>query len=274
MDLTPVMTRRTVGVRWPSALRRSRPSPRRSAGPRRSASCWARRSRRIRARGTTPTPTPGCSRTSHRRSTRTAPATHATATIALNAALGFNCYRFGIEWSRIEPSPGQFSDAELDHYERVLQTCHAHGQTPIVTFNHFSAPLWFAERGGWEQADAADLFARYCERTTGRLGSLIGRATTFNEANVQLLVQVVGALITRSPVRDEMFAAARRATGSDHFSSLAYSDPDVSQPILLDAHRKAYQAIKASRSALPVGLSLTTQQIVAVGDASVGGQGP
>ena len=84
----------------------------------------------------------------------------------------------------------------------------------------------------------------------------------------------MGALITSSPVRDEMFAAARRATGSDHFSSLAYSDPDVSQPILLDAHRKAYQAIKASRSALPVGLSLTTQQIVAVGDASVGGQGP
>ena len=159
MDLTPVMTRRTVGVRWPSALRRSRPSPRRSAGPRRSASCGARRSRRIRARGTTPTPTPGCSRTSHRRSTRTAPATHATATIALNAALGFNCYRFGIEWSRIEPSPGQFSDAELDHYERVLQTCHAHGQTPIGTLNHFSAPLWFAERSGWDHADAADLFA-------------------------------------------------------------------------------------------------------------------
>src|SRR4051812_14933449 len=23
--------------------------------------------------------------------------------IALNAALGFNCYRFGIEWARIEP---------------------------------------------------------------------------------------------------------------------------------------------------------------------------
>ena len=41
--------------------------------------------------------------------------------IALNAALGFNCYRFGIEWSRIEPSPGQFSNAELDHYERVIK---------------------------------------------------------------------------------------------------------------------------------------------------------
>ena len=139
--------------------------------------------------------------------------------IALNAALGFNCYRFGIEWSRIEPSPGAFSQAELDHYERVLQACHAHGQTPIVTFNHFSSPRWFAERGGWEQADAPDLFARYCARTTERLGPLIGRATTFNEANIQQLVEVLGPLAPRSPVTDRMFAAARRASGSDRFAT-------------------------------------------------------
>jgi beta-glucosidase len=30
------------------------------------------------------------------------------------ASLGFNCYRFGIEWARIEPEPGVFSIAELE----------------------------------------------------------------------------------------------------------------------------------------------------------------
>ena len=189
--------------------------------------------------------------------------------IALNAALGFNCYRFGIEWARIEPSPGQFSNAELDHYDKVLETCRQHGQTPIVTFNHFSAPLWFAERGGWEQVDAADLFARYCERTTARLGSLIGRATTFNEANVQLLFLVLDAMVKRSPVEKEMIAAARKASGSDRFSSLIYADPDICQPILLDAHRKAYLAMKAARASLPVGVSLTTQEVEAVGPDSI-----
>ena len=187
--------------------------------------------------------------------------------IALNAALGFNCYRFGIEWSRIEPSPGQFSNAELDHYAKVLEACHAHGQTPVVTFNHFTSPLWFAERGGWEQPDAPDLFARYCGRTTERLGPLIGLATTFNEANVQLLVEVFNLPV--SPVRAQMLAAARRATGSDRFSTLVYSDPNISQPLLLEGHRKAYQAMKAARSSLPVGLSLTTQDIQAVGEDSV-----
>lgn len=192
--------------------------------------------------------------------------------IALNAALGFNCYRFGLEWARIEPSEGRFSNAELDHYARVLETCHRHGQTPIVTFNHFSAPLWFSVRGGWERPDAADLFARYCQTTTRRLGDLIGRCTTFNEANVQLLVQVMGPLIPPNPVRAQMLAAARRATGSERFSGLAYSNPEISQPILLDAHRKAYRAIKAERNALPVGVSLTTQEVAPVGENSAAAQ--
>ena len=54
--------------------------------------------------------------------------------IALCAALGFDNYRFSIEWSRIEPESGEFSMAALDHYRRVLASCHAHGIEPVVTF--------------------------------------------------------------------------------------------------------------------------------------------
>jgi beta-glucosidase len=192
--------------------------------------------------------------------------------IALNAALGFNCYRFGIEWARIEPSPGQFSNAELDHYQRVLECCHQHGQTPVVTFNHFSSPLWFSEQGGWEQADAPDIFARYCQTTARRLGSLMGMATTFNEANIQGLLAVLSQFTPPNPVLAQMMAAARKATGSDRFTTLAFSKPEISEPLLLEGHRKGYQAIKAERSALPVGVSLTTQEIQAVGDNSIAPQ--
>jgi len=181
--------------------------------------------------------------------------------IALNAALGFNCYRFGIEWARIEPSPGQFSNAALDHYVRVLETCHAHKQTPVVTFSHFSVPRWFAERGGFEVADGADLFARYCGKATERLGPLIGMASTFNEANIQFLAGLFSPTFLQGTVVKEMLAAARKATGSERFSSLIYADPAISQPILLAAHRQAYQAMKAARTSLPVGVTLTTQEI-------------
>jgi len=181
--------------------------------------------------------------------------------IALNASLGFNCYRFGIEWARIEPSPGQFSNAELDHYIRVLEACHAHKQTPVVTFSHFTVPLWFAERGGFEVADGADIFARYCGKATERLGPLIGMASTFNEANIQLLARLFAPTFRQGASVVEMIAAARKATGSELFSSLIYADPALSQPILLAAHRKAYQAMKAARPSLPVGVTLTTQEI-------------
>ncbi len=99
---------------------------------------------------------------------------------ALARAIGLNCYRFGIEWARIEPEPGRFSQAELDRYARVLASCRAHGLLPIVTYNHFTVPLWFAMRGGWEVADSADLFARFCERATRALGDQIGMASPFN----------------------------------------------------------------------------------------------
>jgi beta-glucosidase len=189
--------------------------------------------------------------------------------IALNAALGFNCYRFGIEWARIEPNQGKFSNAELDHYARVLEACQAHGQTPVVTFSHFTVPRWFAERGGFEVADGADLFARYCGKATEHLGSLMGMASTFNEANVPLLVKVMAPMLGHSATAAQMIAAARKATDSPRFSSLLYADPNVTEPILLDAHRKGYQAMKAARPSLPVGVTLTTQDLQSVGDPAL-----
>ncbi len=80
--------------------------------------------------------------------------------VAIVKALGLNCYRFSVEWSRIEPAPGQFSQAYLDHYRRIIDHCRDQGLAPIVTFNHFTTPRWFAAAGGWENRDAPDLFAR------------------------------------------------------------------------------------------------------------------
>src|ERR1700758_1784143 len=49
--------------------------------------------------------------------------------------LGLNTYRFSLEWSRIEPEPGQFSIAMLDHYKAMIEGCRTRGLTPMVTFN-------------------------------------------------------------------------------------------------------------------------------------------
>lgn len=189
--------------------------------------------------------------------------------IALAARLGFNCYRFGIEWSRIEPSEGFFSNAALDHYARVLEACSRRRLRPIVTYNHFTTPIWFAARGGFETPDSPDFFARYCERVTRHLGGLMHLATTFNEANIGLLVSLFPQTAGANAAVRAMMEAAARATGSPRFSSLAFADPAIASPLLQEAHRRGYAAIKAVRPDLSVGLTLTTQDIQALGDDSL-----
>jgi beta-glucosidase len=189
--------------------------------------------------------------------------------IAIAAKLGFNCYRLGIEWARIEPNEGFFSNAELDHYANVLETCGKHGLKPVVTFNHFTTPLWFAERGCFEVPDSPDLFARFCGKAAEHLGGLMDMATTFNEANISLLLPFFPSYDKFREAAKATTEAAAKATGSPKFSSLAYGDPVVTTPLLQEAHRKGYDAIKAARADLPVGLSLTTQDIQSVGAPSL-----
>jgi beta-glucosidase len=186
-------------------------------------------------------------------------------------ALGLNCYRFSIEWARIEPEPGKFSIAGLDHYSRMLDACHARGLKPIVSYNHFTVPRWYAMRGGWEVADSADLFARYCERATRVLGDRIGMASPYNEANIHRLYIVMAGLLPPGQLERQraMIAAAARATNAPAFSTIMFADPERMDAHLLDGHAKAYQAIKAGPGDFPVGVTLTTQDLQPVGRNSV-----
>ena len=59
--------------------------------------------------------------------------------VRLAAEGGLNAYRFSIEWARIEPVKGRFSRAELLHYRDMIDACHEHGLTPLVTLHHFIA---------------------------------------------------------------------------------------------------------------------------------------
>lgn len=50
-------------------------------------------------------------------------------------------YRLGIEWSRIEPSPGQFDEEAIQHYRKIISSlldAHIH---PLVTTYHFTNPI-------------------------------------------------------------------------------------------------------------------------------------
>ena len=188
---------------------------------------------------------------------------------------GLNTYRFGIEWARIEPEPGMFSLAMLDHYKAMIGGCRERGITPMVTFNHFTTPRWFAARGAWTHPEAPDLFARYCDRAARHLAADIGYATTLNEPNLAHVIRNGLSPETFAGFKaaiEAMYAAAARATGSDSFiagSSIVVDDIDATTQTLIAAHRAGRAAIKAARPDLPVGVSLAMPDDQAVDENSM-----
>jgi beta-glucosidase len=103
---------------------------------------------------------------------------------AIVADLGFSHYRFSLEWSRIEPEKGEWSQAALDHYRRRCESLKARGVEPVVTFHHFTSPLWLAAEGGWENKTVVHRFADFCQRAAAGLEGLMARACTINEPNI------------------------------------------------------------------------------------------
>ena len=156
--------------------------------------------------------------------------------IRLCAELGFNAYRFSLEWSRIEPEDGEFSRVALDHYRRMCGACQERGLAPIVTFHHFTTPRWVAARGGWAASETADRFARFCERAAAHLGDVMARACTLNEPNI---VATMGYLYALFPPGKRDADLRRRVND-----------------VMIDAHKKAAVAIHAAPGDAPVGLTL------------------
>ncbi|MGD0143032.1 MAG: glycoside hydrolase family 1 protein [Rhizomicrobium sp.] len=179
--------------------------------------------------------------------------------LALLKGLGFGAYRFSIEWARIEPEEGFFSKAALDHYRRMIAACLAAGIVPIVTFHHFTAPLWFTRDGGWEDRKSVDRFARYCQRTGRALGDLVGYACTINEANVPIMIaaQQTG-LNTSGWKRPERFSALAKRCGGEgeRFAPFLLGDGFSATPNLIAAHRKGYDALKSAGLACPIGMTI------------------
>lgn len=188
--------------------------------------------------------------------------------IALIADLGFDTYRFSLEWARIEPEPGRFSSAAIEHYRRMMLACEANGVTPVVTFHHFVSPRWLLAAGGWEDAGTPDRFARYCDVVTERLGEHLGAAFTLNEPNLPFLLSAMGVVDGSPEARAHapMWVAAGKALGIDprRVAPFQFTASQEGYATKLAAHHAGRDAIKAHRPDLLVGWTLANSDIQAV----------
>ena len=104
--------------------------------------------------------------------------------IDLMAEMGMQIYRFGIEWSRIEPERGSFSEEALAHYRDEIEYMISKGIRPMLTLHHFNNPLWFEDMGAWECRESVDIFMSFAARVIDYMGDIVDDYITINEPNV------------------------------------------------------------------------------------------
>ncbi|MFN8104555.1 MAG: glycoside hydrolase family 1 protein [Acidimicrobiia bacterium] len=162
----------------------------------------------------------------------------------LVAAGGQGLHRFSLEWSRIEPAEGEWSEAALDRYRAMCDALLERGIQPMVTFHHFTTPRWAVSDGGWTDDRIVDRFARFCAKAAAALGpQRLPWACTINEPGV---VASLGYFLGMFPPGLQDIEAQARATAN-----------------LIRAHAAAVDAIKSASPDTQVGITLAMQDFSA-----------
>lgn len=194
---------------------------------------------------------------------------------------GLNCYRFSIEWARIEPEEGRFDGAEVEHYRKMIRFCKDNGITPIVTLHHFTSPKWLICKGGWEAESTVEDFRRYCAYIAQTLGKELTYIVTINEANMGLQLAAITkrymkelllpkrkkdtdgkaqvGINLKQMIANQKIAAAenREVFGTEKLHTFVSQRTPEGDVLIMRAHVAARDAMKAICPHLKIGLSLS-----------------
>ena len=151
------------------------------------------------------------------------------------AELHNNAHRLSVEWSRIEPEPGQYDDGALRRYTDMVAGLRRRGLEPMVTLHHFTDPLWLAESGGWRNPRTVERFAQYARVVADALGDYVTLWCTINEP---MVLATLGYLQGKFPPGQRNLAATYRVAEN-----------------LLRAHAAAFYGIKELFPQAEVGLA-------------------
>ena len=156
--------------------------------------------------------------------------------------LGLDVFSFSIEWSRIEPTKGQYDREQIAHYRKVAAVAKDRGMQPFVTLWHWTLPLWAAPLG-WESDELIDRFEAFATLMSQELGDIVNHWTTINEPTIYaFLVHAPGWVL---PL-DGRWLNYRR--GFRRYFHVRRQ--------LVQAHKRAYRAIKGQLPQAQVGIRL------------------
>lgn len=150
--------------------------------------------------------------------------------------LNLNAFRFGIEWSRIEPEEGKWDQGAIDHYKKYIAELRRQGIEPFINLWHWTNPVWFEEKGAFTKKSNLKYFERFVAKVADELLDDIKYVLTINEANNYMLL---GYILPVWPPQEKMRI--------DKALRVYYN--------LAVAHRRAYKILKSKNPALQVGIA-------------------
>jgi beta-glucosidase/6-phospho-beta-glucosidase/beta-galactosidase len=108
--------------------------------------------------------------------------------IEMLKAHNVTAHRFSLEWSVIEPRPGEIDQKAVDLYRNFIQALQKAGITPSVTLSHFVMPKWFYESGNFQNMENVDRYVQFALKAI-ELFPEVNDWWSFNELGVKALQQ-------------------------------------------------------------------------------------
>lgn len=149
--------------------------------------------------------------------------------------LNLNAYRFGIEWSRIEPEEGRWDEAAIEHYRKYIRELRSRHIEPFANLWHWTFPVWFDKKGGFQKRSNVAYFERFVQKISDELAEDLTYIITINEPNVYV---TFGFIIGEWPPQQKNIFLALRV-----YRNLAR------------AHKRAYRILKKEKPMLQIGVA-------------------
>lgn len=153
--------------------------------------------------------------------------------------LNLKAYRFSIDWSRVEPEEGKWSEEGINYYKYIIKKLRENDIEPFVTLWHWTNPLWLMKKGGWTGKRLPEYFGRYVGKIVEELGESVNFWITLNEP---MMIIGHGYLDGKFPPNHK----------GDILNSLRLFKNFIA------AHKTAYRIIHEKNAQAQVGLAMTT----------------
>jgi beta-glucosidase len=157
--------------------------------------------------------------------------------------INLTAFRFGIEWSRIEPEEGKWDEAEIAHYKEYIAELRRQHLEPFLNIWHWTMPTWFTDKGGFEKKANRAYFDRFVQKIADELLDDIGYIITLNEPNVYSSFGYING--EWPPQQKNIFK----------FLTVYWN--------LTRVHRSAYKIIKAAKPSVQIGVAAQLANIQA-----------